>query len=115
MGETETETPQTDPQTDVETEIAEQMTPDEQETPEVDPAEVTGPGPDSPFQPPDLHPDEPEAEPSPDDEETEPEALADYAPGVAEARLQTEREAEKLGKDLDKERKRHGTQVMKLL
>jgi len=115
MSTNDTKTAPAQPSTDVETEIAEQMAPDEEATPQVDPAEVTGPGPDSPFQPPDLHPDEPETEPSPDDEETEPEPLESYAPGVAEARLMSEREAEALGKKLDAERKRHGKRVMELL
>jgi hypothetical protein len=99
----------------VETEIAEQMTPDDGErgdvvAPNPDEVEVTptGPGPESPFQPPELQPDE-------DDEPDEPEALADYAPGVAEARLLSEREAEALGKKIDAERKRHGKRVMELL
>lgn len=115
MSETENE-PQTDtPETDVETEIAEQMTPDEGEQPneaqpneDVDPAEVTGPGPDSPFQPPDLHPDD---EPPQEEEEIEDAPT----PGVSEARLMSEREAEALGKKLDAERKRHGKRVMELL
>lgn len=115
MAEPQEDTPQTEPGTDEETQIAEQMTPDEGETPDVvapnpDEEEVTptGPGPESPFQPPELNPDD---EPEPD----EPEALADYAPGVAEARLLSEREAEALGKKLDAERKRHGKRVMELL
>jgi hypothetical protein len=120
VSESETEAPQTEPVSDPETEIAEQMTPDEdgapdEAAPDTDeaPADVTGPGPESPFQPPDLKPDdEPEPEP---DEPDEPEALADYAPGVAEARLLSEREAEALGKKLDAERKRHGKRVMELL
>jgi ribosome-binding protein aMBF1 (putative translation factor) len=109
------DTPQTEPGTDEETQIAEQMTPDEGETPDVvapnpDEEEVTptGPGPESPFQPPELNPDD---EPEPD----EPEKLEDYARGVAEARLLSEREAEALGKKLDAERKRHGKRVMELL
>jgi hypothetical protein len=109
------DTPQTEPGTDEETQIAEQMTPDEGETPDVvapnpDEEEVTptGPGPESPFQPPELNPDD---EPEPD----EPEKLEDYAPGVAEARLMSEREAEALGKKIDAERKRHGKRVMELL
>jgi hypothetical protein len=120
VSESETDAPQTEPATDPETEIAEQMTPDADETPD----DVTGPGPESPFQPPDLKPDDEPApddapepdEPEPDEPEAdEPEALADYAPGVAEARLMSEREAEQLGKKLDQERKRHGKKVMELL
>jgi hypothetical protein len=115
VSEPETETPQEGTEPDVETEIAEQMTPDDDERGEVvapnpDEQEVTptGPGPDSPFQPPELQPDD---EPEPD----EPEKLEDYAPGVAEARLMSEREAEALGKKIDAERKRHGKRVMELL
>lgn len=115
MSEQETETQTTEPAPDVETEIAEQMTPDEVETPDEKADDTTGPGPDSPFQPPDLHPDEAEDEQSEDEAETEPEAVQDYAPGVAEARLRSEREAEALGKKLDAERKRHGKRVMELL
>jgi hypothetical protein len=114
VSEPQTENPQTDPAPDPETEIAEQMTPDDDEragvvAPNPDEQEVTptGPGPESPFQPPELQPDD---EPGPD----EPEALADYAPGVAEARLLSEREAEALGKKLDQERKRHGKRIMEL-
>jgi hypothetical protein len=99
----------------LETEIAAEMTADVPADPgeQVEPAPdeealVTGPGPESPFQPPELK-DE-------DEDEDEPEEkLEDYAPGVAEARLQSEREAEALGKKLDAERKRHGKRVMELL
>ena len=115
MSEQENETQTTEPAPDVETEIAEQMTPDEGEAPDERADDTTGPGPDSPFQPPDLHPDEDETEQAPDYVEAESEALADYAPGVAEARLLSEREAEALGKKLDAERKRHGKRVMELL
>lgn len=115
MSEQETETQEPTPESDPETEIAEQMTPDEDGTPDEENQDVTGPGPESPFQPPDLHPDEPADEPADEPEPDEPEALEDYAPGVAEARLRSEREAEALGKKLDAERKRHGKRVMELL
>jgi hypothetical protein len=115
VSEHETETQAAEPAPDVETEIAGQMTPDDESkpgraAPNPDEEEIipTGPGPDSPFSPPDLHPDEEEAE-------TEDAPLEDYAPGVAEARLMSEREAEQLGKKLDAERKRHGKRVMELL
>ena len=112
--------PQTEPQTDeptpdVETEIAEQMGDDEPAAPGEDAEDVTGPGPDSPFQPPDLHPDENESSDGEEAAETESEDVQDYAPGVAQARLMSEREAEQLGKKLDAERKRHGKRVMELL
>jgi hypothetical protein len=115
VSEPETETTQEGTEPDVETEIAEQMALDADETPD----DVTGPGPESPFQPPELHPDD---EPAPGDEHApdepdpdEPEKVEDYAPGVAEARLMSEREAEALGKKIDAERKRHGKRVMELL
>lgn len=115
MSEPQEDTPQTEPGTDEENEIVKQMTPDDDETPD----DVTGPGPESPFQPPELHPEDepaPADEPKPDEPEPdEPEALKDYAPGVAEARLLSEREAEALGKKIDAERKRHGKRVMELL
>jgi hypothetical protein len=115
VSEQETETPQEGTEPDVETEIAEQMAPDADETPD----DVTGPGPESPFQPPELHPDDepaPADEPKPDEPDDEPdEQVSDYAPGVAEARLLSEREAEALGKKIDAERKRHGKRIMELL
>jgi ribosome-binding protein aMBF1 (putative translation factor) len=99
----------------VETEIAEQMTPDEGErgdvvAPNPDEEEVTptGPGPESPFQPPELNPDD---EPDTD----EPDKREDYAPGVAEARLRSEREAEALGKKLDGAQKTYRNRLVALL
>jgi len=120
VSEPQTDTPQEGAEPDVETEIAEQMTPDkdgapDEAAPDTDENadDVTGPGPESPFQPPDLHPDD---EPTPGEPDDEPEEeLEAYAPGVAEARLRSEREAEALGKKLDAERKRHGKRVMELL
>jgi ribosome-binding protein aMBF1 (putative translation factor) len=115
VSEPQEDTPQTEPAPDEEAQIAEQMAPDADETPD----DVTGPGPESPFQPPELHPDDepaPEDEPKPDEPDDEPdEQVSDYAPGVAEARLLSEREAEALGKKIDAERKRHGKRVMELL
>jgi hypothetical protein len=115
VSESETETTQEGTEPDVETEIAEQMTPDEGErgdvvAPNPDEEEVTptGPGPDSPFQPPEPNPDD---EPEPD----EPEKLEDYAPGVAEARLRSEREAEALGKKLDGAQKTYRNRLVALL
>lgn len=62
--------------------------------------------------------DDTEIEPDgdgPGDDDQDDGELEDYAPGVAEARLMSEREAEQLGKKLDQERKRHGKRVMELL
>ena len=115
MSDTETETTETPETPDVETEIAEQMGDDEQATPDETEGDVTGPGPDSPFQPPELQPDEDEDGEQEGDGDGDPEQVSDYAPGVAEARLLSEREAEALGKKLDAERKRHGKRVMELL
>lgn len=115
MSEQQTETTEPTPDDPVEQEIAEQMGDDEPAAPDEGGEDVTGPGPESPFQPPDLHPDEDEAGDAEDGDGDESEAVEDYAPGVAEARLLSEREAEALGKKLDAERKRHGKRVMELL
>jgi hypothetical protein len=108
-------TTQTEQEANLESEIAAEMGEEDTETTEEPQEDVTGPGPDSPFQPPDLHPDEDEESESEEAAETESEDVEDYAPGVAEARLLSEREAEALGKKLDAERKRHGKRVMELL
>ena len=115
MTDTQTETQHDEQDAALETQLASEMTPDEGETPDEDATEQTGPGPESPFQPPDLHPDEDGDGDGSDDGETETETVENYAPGVAEARLRSEREAEALGKKLDAERKRHGRRVMELL
>ena len=115
MATEETATVQAEQDAALETRIAAEMGEEDEPREEIPEEEITGPGPDSPFQPPDLHPDENEEGESEEAAEDESEAVEDYAPGVAEARLLSEREAEALGKKLDAERKRHGKRVMELL
>lgn len=70
--------------------------------------DTVGPGESEPIEGDDDEGDQAESE-------QEPESLADYAPGVAEARLMSERERQKRDDKIDRERERHKNRIEEIL